>query len=167
MTDRPKRFSISVLLDMVHAPMSPIRHCGYDPVAFIVASHCWLLAVSRCWFPQCLVDCVLACPLLAVHICSWFWLKPPLARVVGNLMFQFCRLTNWNTDDVCVKNNKRCKCLCSPVPNLWSFSLPFHRELWWIDLNPSYLLRPCSFLPDWWVGTISNRITSLIYINFD
>jgi hypothetical protein len=70
MTDRPKRFSISVLLDMVHAPVSPIRHCGYDPVAFIVASHCWLLAVSRCWFPQCLVDCVLACPLLAVHICS-------------------------------------------------------------------------------------------------
>jgi hypothetical protein len=28
-------------------------------------------------------------------------------------------------------------------------------------------LRPCSFVPDWWVGTIHNRIASLIYINFD
>jgi hypothetical protein len=28
-------------------------------------------------------------------------------------------------------------------------------------------LRPCSFLPDWWVGTILDRIASLIYINFD
>jgi hypothetical protein len=28
-------------------------------------------------------------------------------------------------------------------------------------------LRPCSFLSDWWVGTISDRIASLIYINFD
>jgi hypothetical protein len=28
-------------------------------------------------------------------------------------------------------------------------------------------LRPCSFVPDWWVGTIPNRIASLIYINFD
>jgi hypothetical protein len=28
-------------------------------------------------------------------------------------------------------------------------------------------LRPCSFVPDWWIGTITNRITSLIYINFD
>jgi hypothetical protein len=27
--------------------------------------------------------------------------------------------------------------------------------------------RPCSFALDWWVGTISNRIDSLIYINFD
>ena len=29
------------------------------------------------------------------------------------------------------------------------------------------LLRSCSFVPDWWVGTISNWIASLIYINFD
>jgi hypothetical protein len=29
------------------------------------------------------------------------------------------------------------------------------------------LLRACSFVPNWWVGTIPNRITSLIYINFD
>jgi hypothetical protein len=28
-------------------------------------------------------------------------------------------------------------------------------------------LRPCSFVSDWWVGTISNRIVSLIYINFN
>jgi hypothetical protein len=28
-------------------------------------------------------------------------------------------------------------------------------------------LRPCSFVLDWWVGTITNRIASLIYINFD
>jgi hypothetical protein len=28
-------------------------------------------------------------------------------------------------------------------------------------------LRPCSFLPDWWVGTIPIRIAFLIYINFD
>jgi hypothetical protein len=28
-------------------------------------------------------------------------------------------------------------------------------------------VRPCSFVPDWWVGTIPNRIASLIYINFD
>jgi hypothetical protein len=28
-------------------------------------------------------------------------------------------------------------------------------------------LRPCSFVSDWWVGTIPNRIVSLIYINFD
>jgi hypothetical protein len=27
--------------------------------------------------------------------------------------------------------------------------------------------RACSFVPDWWVGTIPNRIASLIYINFD
>jgi hypothetical protein len=31
----------------------------------------------------------------------------------------------------------------------------------------SCILRPSSFVPDWWVGTISNRIDSLIYINFD
>jgi hypothetical protein len=30
-----------------------------------------------------------------------------------------------------------------------------------------FLLRPCSFVSDWWVGTIPNRIASLIYINFD
>jgi hypothetical protein len=29
------------------------------------------------------------------------------------------------------------------------------------------LVRPCSFVPDWWVGTIPNRIASLIYLNFD
>jgi hypothetical protein len=28
-------------------------------------------------------------------------------------------------------------------------------------------LRPCSFVSDWWVGTIPSRIASLIYINFD
>jgi hypothetical protein len=28
-------------------------------------------------------------------------------------------------------------------------------------------LRPCSFVSYWWVGTIPNRIASLIYINFD
>jgi hypothetical protein len=28
-------------------------------------------------------------------------------------------------------------------------------------------VRPCSFVSDWWVGTITNRIASLIYINFD
>jgi hypothetical protein len=28
-------------------------------------------------------------------------------------------------------------------------------------------IRPCSFVSDWWVGTIPNRIASLIYINFD
>jgi hypothetical protein len=27
--------------------------------------------------------------------------------------------------------------------------------------------RACSFVLDWWVGTIPNRIASLIYINFD
>jgi hypothetical protein len=27
-------------------------------------------------------------------------------------------------------------------------------------------LRPCSFALDWWVGTIPNRIASLIYIDF-
>jgi hypothetical protein len=32
----------------------------------------------------------------------------------------------------------------------------------WLDQ-----LRPCSFVLDWWVGTIPNRIVSLIYINFD
>jgi hypothetical protein len=30
-----------------------------------------------------------------------------------------------------------------------------------------YSFRPCSFLLDWWVGTIPDRIASLIYINFD
>jgi hypothetical protein len=29
------------------------------------------------------------------------------------------------------------------------------------------IFKPCSFVPDWWVGTIPNRIASLIYINFD
>jgi uncharacterized protein involved in cysteine biosynthesis len=29
------------------------------------------------------------------------------------------------------------------------------------------LLRPCSFLLDWWVETIPDWIASLIYINFD
>jgi hypothetical protein len=28
-------------------------------------------------------------------------------------------------------------------------------------------IRPCSFVSDWWVGTIPGRIASLIYINFD
>jgi hypothetical protein len=28
-------------------------------------------------------------------------------------------------------------------------------------------LRRCSFVPNWWVGTITNWIASLIYINFD
>jgi hypothetical protein len=28
-------------------------------------------------------------------------------------------------------------------------------------------LRPCSFVSDWWAGTIPSRIASLIYINFD
>jgi hypothetical protein len=28
-------------------------------------------------------------------------------------------------------------------------------------------IRSCSFVPDWWVETIPNRITFLIYINFD
>jgi hypothetical protein len=28
-------------------------------------------------------------------------------------------------------------------------------------------LRPCSFVSDWWVGTIPSRIAYLIYINFD
>jgi hypothetical protein len=28
-------------------------------------------------------------------------------------------------------------------------------------------IRACSFVPDRWVGTIPNRIASLIYINFD
>jgi hypothetical protein len=28
-------------------------------------------------------------------------------------------------------------------------------------------VRSCSFVLDWWVGTIPNRIVSLIYINFD
>jgi hypothetical protein len=28
-------------------------------------------------------------------------------------------------------------------------------------------LVPCSFVSDWWVGTIPSRIASLIYINFD
>jgi hypothetical protein len=35
------------------------------------------------------------------------------------------------------------------------------------DRNFLDQLRPCSFLPDWWVGTILDRIASLIYINFD
>jgi hypothetical protein len=38
------------------------------------------------------------------------------------------------------------------------------RILTYADL---FHLRPCSFVPDWWVGTISNRIASLIYINYD
>jgi hypothetical protein len=29
------------------------------------------------------------------------------------------------------------------------------------------LLRPCSFVLDWRVGTIPNRIASIIYINFN
>jgi hypothetical protein len=29
------------------------------------------------------------------------------------------------------------------------------------------MFMPCSFLPDWWVGMIPNRIASLIYINFN
>jgi hypothetical protein len=28
-------------------------------------------------------------------------------------------------------------------------------------------LRLCSFVSDWWGGTIPSRISSLIYINFD
>jgi hypothetical protein len=28
-------------------------------------------------------------------------------------------------------------------------------------------IRHCSFLLNWWIGTISNQIVSLIYINFD
>jgi hypothetical protein len=30
-----------------------------------------------------------------------------------------------------------------------------------------FRIRPCSFVSDWWVGTIPGRIASLIYINFD
>jgi hypothetical protein len=33
--------------------------------------------------------------------------------------------------------------------------------------NHRILLRTCSFVSDWWVGTIPSRIASLIYINFD
>jgi hypothetical protein len=33
-------------------------------------------------------------------------------------------------------------------------------------MERSYV-RPCSFVSDWWVGTIPSRIASLIYINFD
>jgi hypothetical protein len=29
------------------------------------------------------------------------------------------------------------------------------------------VLRACSFVLDWWVRTIPNRINFLIYINFD
>jgi hypothetical protein len=29
------------------------------------------------------------------------------------------------------------------------------------------IIRPCSFVSDWWVGMIPSRIASLIYINFD
>jgi hypothetical protein len=28
-------------------------------------------------------------------------------------------------------------------------------------------VRPCSFVRGWWIGTIPNRIISLIYIDFD
>jgi hypothetical protein len=31
----------------------------------------------------------------------------------------------------------------------------------------SFFFRPCSFVSDWWLGTIPSRIASLIYINFD
>jgi hypothetical protein len=38
----------------------------------------------------------------------------------------------------------------------------------WMLLGLTFvLLRPCLFVPDWWVGTIPSRIASLIYINFD
>jgi hypothetical protein len=36
-----------------------------------------------------------------------------------------------------------------------------------VDLGLDITFRPCSFVPDWWVGTIPSRIASLIYINFD
>jgi hypothetical protein len=29
------------------------------------------------------------------------------------------------------------------------------------------IFLPCSFVPDWWIGTIPSRIASLIYINFN
>jgi hypothetical protein len=32
--------------------------------------------------------------------------------------------------------------------------------------DPTAWIRPCSFVPNWWVGMILNRIASLIYINF-
>jgi hypothetical protein len=43
-------------------------------------------------------------------------------------------------------------------------------QIWWDDSIPhisTKQLRPCSFVPDWWVGTIPDRIASLIYINFN
>jgi hypothetical protein len=36
-----------------------------------------------------------------------------------------------------------------------------------LKLRTTRILRPCSFVSDWWVGTIPTRIASLIYINFD
>jgi hypothetical protein len=33
--------------------------------------------------------------------------------------------------------------------------------------EPSIPWNYSSFVPDWWVGTIPNRIASLIYINFN
>jgi hypothetical protein len=42
-------------------------------------------------------------------------------------------------------------------PRPITLKLSIHREI----------LRSCSFVSDWWVGTIPSRIASLIYINFD
>jgi hypothetical protein len=41
------------------------------------------------------------------------------------------------------------------------------REKRSVDGTPQMPLRTCSFVSDWWVGTIPSRIVSLIYINFD
>jgi hypothetical protein len=38
------------------------------------------------------------------------------------------------------------------------------REVKWADAKQ---LRPCSVVPDWSLGLIPSRITSLIYIDFD
>jgi hypothetical protein len=47
----------------------------------------------------------------------------------------------------------------SDIPNTWLRKISI--------LTCLNRLRPCSFLPDWWVGTIPDRIDSLIYIKFD
>jgi hypothetical protein len=42
-----------------------------------------------------------------------------------------------------------------------------HSRVYHVENGLKISLRPCSFVPDWWVGTIPIRIASLIYINFD
>jgi hypothetical protein len=55
---------------------------------------------------------------------------------------------------------------CVPAGVRWSgLSTISRREPKTTCSVPTF--RPCSFVSDWWAGTIPSRIASLIYINFD